>query len=426
MKKQKNAYEIIGTSWDAIMKIHGKDKKDEFIRMKKNDTLKTIRNRISIVNEKLQVTNDPKEQLDLQKRLIELKEDQEAIEKAYLDIASQESRESYDDKLDLNIKIGSAEHKFDRAITRDAYEILYLSRETCPDGIGVSRSTDNKIFKRKNSLKREIEDEIKELEKQSLVLSRTRGADNYRKKTSIDGQIALLKKELERIEEAYAKIATKEQRETYDVECKELKEKRKELIRQSILRKKYKVSQYYDPDSIQQIGYKSLEIDSTKKRAQEKDKTRKLSQTLVRRDGSTVTIERIGILAYKNAFNLTGTLDGYRITRKVNGEKRTDVRYTNLNMIDLSRDPKTGELHDREYYNFVANVFLSEDSIEGSKYNNGYIGEVVKDKEGNYIHDLSNRDELSAVMKLSEEKENSGKENNKKDKKGIEGEVDER
>ena len=426
MEKQKNAYEIIGTSWDAIIKIHGKDKKDEFIRMKKNDTLKAIENKISIVNEKLETTNAPKEQLDLQKRLKRLEKSREEIENAYLDIANQESRERYDDKLDLNIKIENAEHKINRMITRDAYEILYLSRETCHDGIGESRVTDKKIYKRRNALIKQVEDEIERLKEESLSLSEVNGAYDYRKKTGIDGQIALLEEELNRIEEAYTKIATREQRKAYEVEREELKEQRKELIRQSNLRKTYKISQYYNPNSIQQVAYKSLEIDEKEKRKLEKDKKRDLTQILVRENGAPVRVERIGMLAYKNAFNTTGMLDAYRITRKINGKTKSDVRYTNLNMIDLSRDPKTGELHDKEYYNFVANVFLSEDSIEGSKYNNGYIGEVVKDKEGNYIHDLSNRDELSAVMKLSEEKENSGKENNEKDKKEIEGEVDER
>ena len=130
----------------------------------------------------------------------------------------------------------------------------------------------------------------------------------------------------------------------------------------------------------------------------------------MREDGTPVTVERIGELTYQNAFNQVARIDTYRITRTVDGEKKWDVRYTNLNMVDLSRNPKTGELQNEEYHDFVANVFLSEDSIEGTGYNDGYLGQALKDKDGNYFHYLRNLDELSAVMKFNQKmKENTRK-----------------
>ena len=161
------------------------------------------------------------------------------------------------------------------------------------------------------------------------------------------------------------------------------------------------------------MGYKSLEITEKERIKQEKEKKRNLSVVLVREDGTAVTVERIGMLGYKTSNRMTGMLDAYRITRTVNGEKKWDVRYTNLNMIDLSRNPKTGELQNKEYHDFVANVFLSEDSIEGTGYNAGYLGQALKDKDGNYVHDLKNVEELSAVMKFDEikkDKEKKGEE----------------
>ena len=184
------------------------------------------------------------------------------------------------------------------------------------------------------------------------------------------------------------------------------------------MRKNYKIAQYYNPNLIDQVKYTSFEISEEEKIKQEKEKKRKLSVQLVRKDGTEVTVERIGELEYRNIFNQMATLDAYRITRTVNGEKKWDVRYTNLNMGDLSRNPKTGELQNKEYYDFVANVFLSEDSIEGTKYNEGYLGEALKDKDGNYFHDLRDIDELSAVMKFDELK----KEKEKKAKESKEGE----
>ena len=124
-------------------------------------------------------------------------------------------------------------------------------------------------------------------------------------------------------------------------------------------------------------------------------------------------------MEYQNIFNQKATLDEYRITRTVNGEKKWDVRYTNLNMGDLSQNSNTGELQNKDYHDFIANVFLSEDSIEGTKYNEGYLGEALKNKDGNYFHDLRNVEELSAVMKFYEiEKKNEKKE--KESRKGEE------
>ena len=49
---------------------------------------------------------------------------------------------------------------------------------------------------------------------------------------------------------------------------------------------------------------------------------------------------------------------------------------------------------------------LSEEAIrECSKYNNGYLGEPLKDNNGNYFRYLDGREELSAVMKFYEERD---------------------
>ena len=422
MEDKRNAYEIVGTNRDYIIQIDGEANKDKFLIDKKNDTIKRINNQLELLVEQSKYEKNEKTKLDLQKRITKLKDEEiPLVESAYLEICDQASRQVYDDKFNLSIKIEDTKTAIDRKVTENAYEILYMSRERCDDAKGETRSIDKKLLRMKEALIKQSEDEIKGLQKELDSLEDKKNPESYRKKSGIDGQIAILENEIKRVKNAYDKVATREARENYDLELSQIEEQANERIRQSDLRKTYKISQYYNPNSIQQVGYKSLEISEKERIKQEKEKKRNLSVVLVREDGTAVTVERIGMLGYKTSDKMTGILDAYRIKRTVDGKKKWDVRYTNLNMGDLSRNPKTGELQDEEYHDFVANVFLSEDSIEGTKYNEGYLGEVLKNKDGNYFHDLSNKDELSAVMKFNEIE----KEKEKKEKESKEGEVHE-
>lgn len=420
MENKRNAYEIIGTNRDYIIRIQGEANKDKFILEKKNDTIRRVKNEYNLLTEQLNQTKDEKTKLDLQKRRTKLKDKViPLIERAYLEICDQESRQVYDDQLNLTIRIEGTKARVNRKITENAYEILGMSKTTCDDKSSNSRTIDGNLFRMKNALIKQSEDEIRELQEELDSLEDKNDPESYRRKSGIDGDIASLEKEIERVENAYNKVATREARKAYDLELNQIEEQANERIRQSDLRKKYSIAKYYNSNSIQQVGYKSLEITEKERIKQEKEKKRNLSVVLVREDGTEVTVERIGMLGYKTSDIGTGMLDAYRITRTVDGEKKWDVRYTNLNMIDLSRNPKTGELQDKDYYDFVANVFLSEDSIEGTGYNAGYLGQALKDKDGNYVHDLKNEEELSAVMKFDEiEKKNEKKE--KESRKGEE------
>lgn len=414
MIEKRNAYEIIGTNRDYIIRIHGEANKDKFILEKKNDTIRRLKNEYDLLIEQFNQTKDEKTKIDLQKRIKKLKDEEiPLVESAYLEICDEASRQVYDDQLNLTIRIEGTKAKVDRKITENAYEILGMSKTSCDDKTSNSRIIDRNLFRMKNALIKQSEDEIKELQKKLDSLDGRKDPESYREKSGIDGKIAMLEQEIERVKKAYDKVATREARKNYEPELSQIEEQANERIRQSELRKTYKISQHYNPNSIQQVGYKSLEITEKERIKQEKEKKRNLSVVLVREDGTAVTVERIGMLGYKTSNRMTGMLDAYRITRTVNGEKKWDVRYTNLNMIDLSRNPKTGELQNKEYHDFVANVFLSEDSIEGTGYNAGYLGQALKDKDGNYVHDLKNVEELSAVMKFDEikkDKEKKGEE----------------
>ena len=401
MEDKRNAYEIIGTNRDAVYMRTTDQARDEFIIGKVKDTKRGISKKIERLEERIKITEGHEKQ-----KLIRLKQklqiEMNLVDRACLQIRNSEQRAQYDAALDARVENFKHEIQKERKVTEDAYRILFTSRKNCNDNFSNSKKIDDFLFKMHSGLIKNKTDELELLKGRQSRLEKDTSSKGFREKSGLEADIEQIEKEIKRIDKLYEKIKNREARTLYDEELEEIQKQEDERIRQGILRKKYSVEKYSQTDTIQQIGYKPLE-----KAAREST-----IRTLTRKDGTILVIEQIGRLGYRNVRNMTGMIDAYRITRTVDGEKKWDVRYTNLNMIDLSRNPKTGKIENKDYYDFVANIFLSEDSIEGTKYNGGYLGEVIKDKDGKYFHDLNDINELSAVMKLNtiqKEKDREGK-----------------
>ena len=73
MENKRNAYEIIGTNRDYIIRIQGEANKDKFILEKKNDTIRRVKNEYNLLTEQLNQTKDEKTKLDLKKRRTKIK-----------------------------------------------------------------------------------------------------------------------------------------------------------------------------------------------------------------------------------------------------------------------------------------------------------------------------------------------------------------
>ena len=91
----------------------------------------------------------------------------------------------------------------------------------------------------------------------------------------------------------------------------------------------------------------------------------------------------------------------------------------------MSFDEETGKPDNPEYYDCVVNELLSEDSIEGSKYNGGYIGNVERAKDGKYTSTLDRKElnaeeqeMLTAVMLLKDREDIISKKSRKNRKEG--------
>lgn len=155
---------------------------------------------------------------------------------------------------------------------------------------------------------------------------------------------------------------------------------------------KYDRSKNYEPSSIVTLKYQ--------------ENKSKLPGVIISRDkGQEILIQNIGRIAYEDSFGIKDEIGEYEITQIIKGEEKTDKVYiSGLNLLALSKDEQTGAFQNEEYYKFIANEMLSDEAIEQcTKYNKGYLGEPLKDKNGEYFRFLDGREELSAVMKFDEE-----------------------
>ena len=276
---------------------------------------------------------------------------------------------------------------------KNAYEILKISKGRCDDRTRKSENIDNLLLQQKEGL---------------IELAKV----EYEKKVNVDKKNEFaaeqkLKLDMRIIEGAYREIATKEKREIYNQKLAEIERKEQKAIEDEISKMKYDRSGNYEPSSIVTLKYQ----DFTK----ENDRSKLPGVIILREDGQELLIQQVGRIGYEDSFGVNDEIGEYEITRIIKDDEKTDKVYIpGLNILDLSVDEKTGKFQNEEYYKFIANEMLSEEAIKQcSKYNNGYLGEPLKDNNGNYCRYLDGREELSAVMKFYEEinKEQNAQEN---------------
>lgn len=361
MVNKEDAYQVLGTRKIFVeVNIKGKvrddSEKDQFIKEKAEYALKMIdikyKNPNRSAREKKELEEKAKEILD-----------------AYEKVRNKTAREIYDAMLQEAEK-----EKQEKTIrikrNPDAYRTLGFSRTQCSNSVKSDGEIDSMIQQRKNSFLTLLEDQIKKA--------------NFKEGQKLELQIA-------KIEEDYEKIKDAEARKSYNLQLDHLEEKRLEQERQSRLKLKYDKSQYYNESFLDRSF---LPKHTTQKNP--------VAYTFFRHDGKPVEIAHIGDLYYRNGFGVfVDSVEEYAVTRMVKGEKRTDIVYTNLSMLDMSINPKTRiPIANKEYYNYVMGEVLSEDSIEAcKKYNAGYLGEILESGR-KYYTSFDDKERLTAIMKF--------------------------
>ena len=415
MEEKRNAYEIVGTNKIAIDRKKGEQEKNRFIREKAMETIKRISRKKEIGEQKLNTTSSITEKILLDRELEKLEEEIEDVQKAYEKIFDKEHREKYNAFLEIvdksketilyrnSSKNQENEEKIlldevpdevleeiknkirkNRPKKETAYEILKISKGRCDDRTRKSENIDNLLLQQKEGL---------------IELAKV----EYEKKVNVDKKNEFaakqkLKLEIRTLEGAYREIATKEKRAIYNQKLAEIERKEQKAIEDEISKMKYDRSGNYEPASIVALEYQDFTKDN--------NKSKLLSAIISRENGQEMLIQKVGRIGYEDSFGVKDEIGEYEITRIIKGEEKANKVYiAGLNISELFVDEITGAFQNEAYYKFIANEMLSEEAIrECSKYNNGYLGEPLKDNNGNYFRYLDGREELSAVMKFYEER----------------------
>lgn len=407
-----NFYKMIGTSQKAIKhkrlelekrKDLKKEKIDEyldiFVKEKYEDVLRIIQKRKKIYEKEILNFEQDLQDIEfvqeqkkrVEEKILQLEQQEIQITHAYKQIATQNSRDLYDFMVNKSMtkkrrKIIDFETYYQRKNEATAYEFLNVLEESFQ--IGNEEENNRRLFVRKKEL---LKGWIQQLETEKDFITKVK-----------------IETIIKKIEEAYELIKTEEERRKY---AEELRKKRKESEEQlrierkeRDIKNKYSHNKEYDPSLIFSTQ-KANQEDLWKKAVMKKSIE---GQTYYYEDEArrNLEIRKIGEISFLNSGRGNVFVNAYEITRIVEGEERKDIVYTNsIKPAYLSIDKETGEPMYPEYYHCVVNKLISEDAIEGSKYNGGYIGKIEKDEEGNYRTTLGNeklrpeeQEYLTAVM----------------------------
>lgn len=380
-------YKIIGTNKHAVdYDINGKkrtvEEKLEFIKEKYEYQIRIMENRKTIARNQ-----------NNQEKLEELNAQMEAISYGYQQIKSSILEQEYEQKSDKTQKQDSMTRIFKK---KTPYELLNLLEES------MKCRTD------------EQNNKLIENRKQQLLSSykkRGEASNNFKEKLKLQTQML-------EIENAYETIKTPDRRKEY---AKQQEEKDEEEQNAKKIEEKYshisECKAYLINDG-KNVNDKSLQNKIVEKQV-------KLSEQCLFMDKNNrqLRIRQTGRINFENWTTVNKLfINEYEVKREINGEEKIDIVYINLDFRDLKKsltvDEKTRTLINPDYYNCIANELLAEETIEGSKYNGGYMGGIEKDKNGKYHITLANKkllpmeqEQMTAVI-IMQQREKSRKEEN--------------
>lgn len=371
-------YKIIGTSREAVYDgILNKGErtdieKDKFIKEKYNDTIKRLETKKSI-------TTSPEI----------IKELDEQIQKcrfAYEQIKSPILRDIYNRRTDER-KQQSDQLRLFRKET--AYDILNTLKESMQ--LRSDEENDEILKQKRNQL----------LGRYSDMLA---NCENFSDRAKIE-------LEMQKIIKSYEQIETAEKRNEYDEQLKREQEERDEKIRKLRIQNRYSHAFEYEPKLINSRENTNRELLENKMiiRREEALEEHSYSDKANRK----LRIKQTATILFKDCYGLVHSdIKEYEIRRIIDGQEKMDIVYTDISIFNLSIDKKTGQPIEPKYYDCVINQLLSEDAIEGSRYNGGYIGLVEQGRIGNYYITLGEeklnskeKTNLTAVMMLKEKEQ---------------------
>lgn len=376
----KDCYEIIGVAredfeWSSTKKQwHTYDEQDEFVKSKYNYTMKILE-----FGKKMNI--NPKKRKLIEKQIYE-------VENAYRKIKTPILREIYNQELD-ELK---RKERGEGLVNKNAYEILNTTRDALE--VRVEEQNDELLKSKKDELiKRYLE----------MITSTT----TFSEKQKINLKI-------NQIKESYNLIKTADRRKRYNEKLDLEAEARRIRLRKEEIRSKYSHEKEMEPSLIYTNKNSAKAIKKIENKASS-------IYFLMDKQGREIILKRTAEIIYRNSTQVyEGYVDEYELKRNINGVEKIDKVYTNILLRELSFNKETGKPENPEYYDCVVNELLSEDIIEGAKYNGGYIGNIERTKDEKYTITLDRKElnaeeqeMLTAVMLLKDREDRRSKKSRK-------------
>lgn len=410
MDQTKNYYEILGIDENIInyilvgengtydikkMKRRGVDSKNEIIKRAYNDKKTTLENEFNtkmgiLKRGELNNSSNPEKlrqiKETMQKLTKQFEESMKELSIAYETIRDEGLRKIYNDEL-----LRKGKNRERPLIDETAYEFFNISEQK----LKLRSDTENDLFIEKE-FDRKMENYEVALKEENL---------SFKKRQEIETLILKAK-------EFYELIATAEKRKTYNKNLDEKEADANKNMHRKKIEAIYSKKKQYDKNLIQTIEKGKL---SGEKLVVRKKAERSGYILLPKaQDGCNILIRRTAEIAFKNTTNVNSYVNEYEIIKEIEGEDKVDTIYTMLSLPELGIDEDTGKPVNPRYYECVVNKLLAEDTIEGSKYNGGYIGMIEKTEDGNYDITLDKgelnpieQENLTAVMIMKEREEKS-------------------
>lgn len=355
MRDLEYAYKILGINSIAIERnLNGKRRSEEekllFLKERKEHKIHILKNKIQLIGISEETIKKCMKEINL-------------VENAYNELVNSIQT----NELGLSTK---EENKFENlyneinGIAEDAYSIFGTAREICE-----RREFEGSSVKLDEAIKKRMEGLLKLADNKNIVDFREKQKNELRKN---------------KIREAYELIKDSSARREYNKVLDMQQQERQEKL----LRNMYQIKTNEKFNG--QFEYRRYE---------NKDKHMYYNQ-----DNEPIQLTHTGVIVYKD-FQGTSKIDEYEIERIINEEKYKDKIYINLSIFDLSIDKVTRQpIVNSEYYNYVINGVLSEANLLISeKYNNGYMGKIIKEKNRKYQNILDTK-EATIVKEYSKTK----------------------
>lgn len=406
-----DCYEILKVNKGEIVRL-GKDeaKINAYIKRCYDETV-----RIEVELPKQVAMDTITDKLELIKELELLEQVQKLCDEAYKMIATAEDREKYAETAEINERIrfermknATTQEKFNQL--KKQYSQLELEAET---------QREEQIDKYAK-----FREKYQHREKRTPYNVLNIQEERFQE-FSCRVRLAMLNNKKEELLKNYSSILTQSQdfieRAEISIKMNEVAEAYLELKRQ-VEEKRYDHTSEYQPDLIKGmienndsienkivIRQKNKDTGNEKPINENMDSGERYITDQKRRNLRVKNIAQIGYQNIKN--EKVRCLYEYQLTRRINGEDKSDIVTSPVSVADILLDKRIGKEGAIDVYNFLANELFSEETIKGAQKNEGFIGSIKQDKEGNYYLTLDENQldpeeqEMLAATMICREKE---------------------